>query len=78
MRATSLRQPQSSRPFRSARQKIFGLGYHLRVFVYEEDDDIASQSARLDVRHTIVVGKPRTADFQTTRGILRLIESDPN
>ena len=66
MKAASLRQLQTPCPFRSARQKIFGLGYHLRVCVYEKEDDIDSQSARLDLRHTIFVGKPRTADFQTT------------
>lgn len=78
MKATSLRQPQSSCPFRSARQKIFGLGYHLLVFVYEKEDDIDSQSSRLHIRHTIFVDKSRTADFQTTRGIVRLIENDAN
>jgi len=33
IKVTSIRQPQSSCPFRSATQKIFGLGYHLLVFV---------------------------------------------
>lgn len=78
MKATSLRQPQSSCPFRSARQKIFGLGYHLLVFVYDKDDDIDSQSSRLDIRHTVYVDKSRTADYQTTRGLLSLIDSDAN
>lgn len=78
MKATSLRQPQSSCPFRSARQKIFGLGYHLLVFVYDKDDDIDSQSSRLDIRQTIFVDHSRTADYQTTRGLLSLIESDAN
>lgn len=78
MKATSLRQPQSSCPFRSARQKIFGLGYHLLVFIYDKDDDIDSQSSRLDIRHTIFVDKSRTADYQTTRGLLSLIDSDAN
>lgn len=35
LKATSLRQPQSSSPFRDATQKVYGLGYHLLVFVYE-------------------------------------------
>jgi len=35
IKVTSIRQPQSSCPFKSARQKIYGLGYHLIVFVYE-------------------------------------------
>ena len=32
MKVTSIKQPQSSCPFKSARQKIFGLGYALIVF----------------------------------------------
>ena len=39
IKVTSLRQPQSSCPFKSARQKIYGLGYSLLVFVYEKRDD---------------------------------------
>ena len=38
MKVTSIKQPQSSCPFRSARQKIYGLGYSLLVFVYEKAD----------------------------------------
>ena len=39
MKVTRFTQPQSSSPFRSARQKIFGLGYSLLIFVYEKTDD---------------------------------------
>src|ERR1700678_3123465 len=35
IKVTSIRQPQSSCPFKSARQKIYGLGYSLIIFVYE-------------------------------------------
>ena len=37
VKATSIRQPQSSCPFRSAEQKVYGLGYNLLVFVYEKE-----------------------------------------
>lgn len=40
MKVTSIRQPQSSCPFKSARQKIFGLGYSLLIFVYAKEDDL--------------------------------------
>ena len=33
-KATSVRQPQSSCPFKSARQKVYGLDYSLIVFAY--------------------------------------------
>ncbi len=39
IKVTSIKQPQSSCPFRSIRQKVFGLGYSLLVFVYEKKDD---------------------------------------
>ena len=38
IKVTSITQPQSSCPFRNARQKIFGLGYNLLVFVYDKHD----------------------------------------
>lgn len=35
---TSVRQPQSSLPYKSSTQKIFGLGYNLIVFIYQKND----------------------------------------
>lgn len=78
IKVTSIVQPQSSCPFKSARQKIFGLGYSLLVFVYEKHDDAAAQTATLDMRHTIFVEASRTADNQTTRGLIRLRENGAN
>lgn len=78
VKVTSINQPQSSCPFKAARQKIYGLGYHLLVFVYEKSDDNVSHTARLDIKHTIFIHKDRTADYQTTRGILELIALDGN
>lgn len=78
IKVTSIRQPQSSCPFKSTRQKIYGLGYSLIVFVYDKLDDEKTRTARLDMRHTIFVQKERTADFQTTSGLRRLIENKAN
>lgn len=78
IKVTSIRQPQSSCPFKSARQKIYGLGYSLLVFVYDKQDDPTSRTARLDIQHTIFVEQERTADFQTTSGLRRLIENKAN
>lgn len=78
MKVTSVKQPQSSCPFRSARQKIYGLGYSLLVFVYDKVDDTISQTGRLQIEHTIFVDERRTADYQTTRGIHALLANDAN
>jgi len=68
MKVTSIRQPQSSCPFKSARQKVFGLGYSLLVFVYDKEDDEQTHTGTLNILHTIFIDERRTADFQTTQG----------
>ena len=78
MKVTSIRQPQSSCPFESARQKIFGLGYSLLVFVYEKQDHQAFETGRLTFLHIVFVDKARTADYQTTMGLRQILENDGN
>lgn len=78
LKTTSIRQPQSSCPYKSARQKIFGLGYALLVFVYEKTDDHKAKTAHLDIQHVIFVEADRTADYQMTKGIHQILDNDGN
>ncbi len=78
IKVTSIRQPQSSCPFKSARQKIYGLGYSLLVFVYDKHDDPKTQTGQLEIRHTIFVEKECTADHQMTTALRRIIENGAN
>ena len=78
IKVTSIRQPQSSCPFSSARQKIYGLGYALLVFVYDKHDDPTLRTGLLDIQHAIFVERERTADYQTTSGLRRLLENNAN
>lgn len=78
IKVTSIKQPQSSSPFKSARQKILGLGYSLLVFVYEKTDDPEASAAKLNILHTIFVESGRTGDYQTTSGIRRILENNGN
>jgi len=78
IKVTSIKQPQSSCPYKSARQKIYGLGYGLIVFVYNKTDDDAHKTGRLDIKHTIFVEQESTADYQMTRGLREIIERDGN
>ncbi len=78
MKVTSIRQPQSSCPFKSARQKVFGLGYNLLVFVYEKIDNQVTHTGCLNIHHTVYVDQARTADYQTTSGLLNIIENNGN
>ena len=78
MKVTSIRQPQSSCPFRSARQKIYGLGYGLIVFVYDKVDFAANRTSRLNIYHTIYIAPERTADYQLTSSIDRVLSNNGN
>lgn len=78
LKVTSRTQPQSSCPFKSAAQKVYGLGYHLLVFVYDKTDDVVAQASRLDIAHVIFVERSRTADWQTTAGIHAILDRQGN
>ena len=74
LKATRASQPQSSCPFRSATQKVYGLGYSLLIFVYEKQDDEAADTGQLLILDTVFVDKSRTADHRTTMGIRELLK----
>lgn len=76
IKVTSITQPQSSCPFRSARQKIFGLGYNLLVFVYEKHD--SSTVCNLNFLHCAFIDKERTADFTTTKHLREMLDAGAN
>jgi len=78
IKVTSIKQPQSSCPFKNAQQKIFGLGYNLLVFVYDKQDDAKTKTTLLDFVSCSFIEQKRTADFQTTTALLQMIENDAN
>jgi hypothetical protein len=78
IKVTSFVQPQSSCPFKSARQKIFGLGYSLLVFVYSKTDDTATRTSTLNILHTIFIEKERTADYQMTTRLKDILANSGN
>lgn len=78
IKVTSIVQPQSSCPFKSARQKIFGLGYSLLIFVYSKTDDSKTRTSTLKILHTIFVQKERTADYQMTTKLKKILLNNGN
>ncbi|HEX3821078.1 MAG TPA: hypothetical protein VHW45_12130 [Candidatus Sulfotelmatobacter sp.] len=78
IKVTSIKQPQSSCPFKAARQKVYGLGYSLLIFVYEKTDDATAKTGVLNILHTVFVEPQRTGDFQTTTGILKILDTKGN
>lgn len=78
IKVTSITQPQSSCPFKSARQKVYGLGYSLLVFVYKKEDNEKTKKAKLNILHTVYVDEKRTADFQLTTAINTILDNSGN
>ena len=76
IKTTSYTQPQSSCPFKSARQKIFGLGYNLLVFVYNKHD--TAHSCTLNITHCTFIEADRTADYTITALIRKMLSVDAN
>jgi len=73
IKVTSIRQPQSSCPYKDAKQKIFGLGYNLLLFVYEKLDDTLANAARINFVSCSFVPEDRTSDYTTTKRLLEMI-----
>ena len=74
IKVTSIRQPQSSCPFKDAKQKIFGLGYNLLVFVYDKAENSNTNTAKLDFISCSFLEKERTGDYTTTFRIREMIQ----
>ena len=78
LKVTSIRQPQSSCPFQEASQKVYGLGYHLLIFIYDKTDDHASRTAHLQFQHAIYMNRKSTGDYQTTYGLREILRRNGN
>ena len=78
IKVTSIKQPQSSCPYKDSKQKIFGLGYNLIVFVYKKEDDNAQKKGMLDFISCTFIDASRTADYQTTIGLRQIINNKGN
>ena len=78
IKVTSIKQPQSSSPFKDAKQKIYGLGYNLLVFVYEKKDNQEDETAILDFKSCSFINKERTADYTTTFRLNEMLKDGAN
>ena len=78
IKVTSIKQPQSSCPYKDAKQKIFGLGYNLLVFVYNKIDNSRTKTATLNFVNCAFVSSERTADYTTTYRLREMIKDHAN
>ncbi|MGD0383428.1 MAG: hypothetical protein ABSA77_07910 [Thermoguttaceae bacterium] len=65
-------------PSNQQNKKSMALGYSLLVFVYDKKDDRKNRTATLNINHVIFVQAKQTGDYQTTSGILKLLDNNGN
>ncbi len=78
IKVTSIKQPQSSCPFRDAKQKVFGLGYNLLVFVYDKIDNPDTKTANLNFVSCTFIEKDRTSDYTITYRLREMVNDKAN
>ncbi len=72
IKVTSIKQPQSSCPFKVAKQKIYGLGYNLLVFVYEKID--TETHCSLKFKFLTFIEERYTADYCLTTRLINMLK----
>lgn len=72
IKVTSEHLPQSSCPFQSVRQKVFGLGYNLLLLVYRKQD--WAEGCSLTFVHCAFIESNRTADRNLTLALHELLQ----
>jgi hypothetical protein len=72
IKVTSVRQPQSSCPYKSSRQKVYGLGYNLLVIVYDKRE--TADTCHLKYLNCTFVYASRTADYNCCEATFRNAE----
>ena len=72
IKVTSIKQPQSSCPFKNTNQKIFGLGYNLLVFVYQKED--IGKKCYLKFQHCTFIESSKTADYTLTKRLREMVK----
>ncbi len=78
IKVTSIKQPQSSCPFKDVKQKIFGLGYNLLIFVYEKIDNNKTKTTQLNFVSCTFLESERTADYTTTFRLKEMLKDGAN
>ena len=78
IKVTSIKQTQSSCPYKDAKQKIFGLGYNLLVFVYNKIDNSRTKTTTLHFVSCAFISSERTADYTTTFRLREMIKDHAN
>ncbi|MBO5151367.1 MAG: hypothetical protein J6B73_04255 [Methanobrevibacter sp.] len=72
IKVTSIKKPQSSSPFKNIKQKVYGLGHNLLIFVYDKKN--IDKSCYLNFKYCIFLEAERSGDYNLTKILRKMIE----
>jgi methylase of polypeptide subunit release factors len=73
IKVTSKRKPQNSCPFTDIRQKIYGLGYNILLFVYDNDIDDYTD---LKLESCTFIKASETGDYNLTKNLIKMLKNN--
>ena len=62
-------RPQSSCPYSDFRQKVYGLGYSLLIFMYDKIDNLKEGTCYIKIKKVFFVEEKYTGDYALTNSI---------
>lgn len=74
LKVTSSKKPQSSCPFTDVRQKIYGLGYNLLLFVYYKKD--VGKKSYIKFKSCTFIKSEETGDYVLTKNLIKMLENN--
>ncbi|AWX32642.1 class I SAM-dependent methyltransferase [Methanosphaera sp. BMS] len=72
IKVTSSKKPQNSCPFTDIRQKIYGLGYNILLFVYDSNIEDYTD---LKFESCTFIKASETGDYNLTRNLIKMVEN---
>lgn len=75
IKVTSNRKPQNSCPFTDIRQKIYGLGYNILLFIY---DSHIEDYTELKFESCTFIKASQTGDYNLTKNLIKMVENKWN
>lgn len=77
IKCTLKSRPQSSCPYKSFRQKIYGLGYGILLFTYKKEDKYEDKYSTVVIDGVYFIDCLETGDYSLTKEIVEIL-SMPN
>lgn len=74
LKVTSSKKPQNSCPFTNVRQKIYGLGYNLLLFIYSKKDE--EYASFINFESCTFIESEETGDYVLTNNLIKMVENN--